>query len=284
MVLVLPRRRRCAARGRAALSQAHARSARSTARSPSSSERLNGEDGLGAIFPAMANSVMMFDALGYPADHPQRAIARTVGREASGRARATRPIASPACRRSGTPALVCHALLEVGGERAVAQVERGLDWLDAAAGARRARRLDRAAARSAARRLGLPIRQSALSRRRRHRGGGHGDGPRAERSPAATDFDAAIARAREWIVGMQSRNGGWGAFDADNELLLSQQHSVRRSRRAARSADRGRDRALPVDAGAARRDARPSPAVDARASIICAARSSPTAAGTAAGA
>src|SRR6185436_2267594 len=33
-------------------------------------ERLNGEDGLGAIFPAMANSVMMFDVLGYPRSHP----------------------------------------------------------------------------------------------------------------------------------------------------------------------------------------------------------------------
>src|SRR5262252_2035411 len=40
-------------------------------------ERLNGEDGLGAIFPAMANSVMMFDVLGYAEDHPLRAIART---------------------------------------------------------------------------------------------------------------------------------------------------------------------------------------------------------------
>ena len=39
-------------------------------------ERLNGEDGLGAIYPAMANSVMMFDALGYAPDHPDRAIAR----------------------------------------------------------------------------------------------------------------------------------------------------------------------------------------------------------------
>ena len=39
-------------------------------------ERLNGEDGLGAIFPAMANSVMMYDVLGYPPDHPHRAIAR----------------------------------------------------------------------------------------------------------------------------------------------------------------------------------------------------------------
>ncbi|WP_025885919.1 squalene--hopene cyclase [Asaia prunellae] len=28
----------------------------------------------------------------------------------------------------------------------------------------------------------------------------------------------AISRAREWIVGMQSSNGGWGAFDIDNDL------------------------------------------------------------------
>ncbi len=38
-------------------------------------ERLNGEDGLGAIYPAMANAVMMFDTLGYPPDHPHAAIA-----------------------------------------------------------------------------------------------------------------------------------------------------------------------------------------------------------------
>ncbi|MXV44208.1 squalene--hopene cyclase [Saccharibacter sp. 17.LH.SD] len=28
----------------------------------------------------------------------------------------------------------------------------------------------------------------------------------------------AIERAREWIIGMQSSNGGWGAFDIDNDL------------------------------------------------------------------
>lgn len=39
-------------------------------------ERLNGEDGLGAIFPAMANSVMMFDVLGLPRSHPDYATAR----------------------------------------------------------------------------------------------------------------------------------------------------------------------------------------------------------------
>src|SRR5438105_1909867 len=36
------------------------------------SERLNDDDGLGAIFPAMANSVMMFDALGYRETEPRR--------------------------------------------------------------------------------------------------------------------------------------------------------------------------------------------------------------------
>ncbi|OAG73588.1 squalene-hopene cyclase [Gluconobacter japonicus] len=30
----------------------------------------------------------------------------------------------------------------------------------------------------------------------------------------------AIERAREWIIGMQSTNGGWGAFDVDNNLEM----------------------------------------------------------------
>jgi squalene-hopene/tetraprenyl-beta-curcumene cyclase len=33
------------------------------------------------------------------------------------------------------------------------------------------------------------------------------------------EYSAALARAREWIVGMQSANGAWGAFDADNEYF-----------------------------------------------------------------
>ena len=38
--------------------------------------RLNGIDGFGGIFPAMANTVMAFDALGYPADDPDLAVAK----------------------------------------------------------------------------------------------------------------------------------------------------------------------------------------------------------------
>jgi squalene-hopene/tetraprenyl-beta-curcumene cyclase len=40
---------------------------------------------------------------------------------------------------------------------------------------------------------------------------------RARKDPEARfDFDETIARGREWIAGLQSKNGGWGAFDADN--------------------------------------------------------------------
>ena len=146
--------------------------------SPSSTERLNGEDGLGAIFPAMANSVMMFDALGYP---PRRPAARDRARRRSrscSSSRTTRPIASPASRRCGTrrsPATRCS---RSGGAEADGGRARGPRLAEAAAGARRRGRLDRAAARRAARRLGVPVRQPALSRSRRHRGRGDGDGPR----------------------------------------------------------------------------------------------------------
>src|SRR5260370_13197330 len=39
-------------------------------------ERLNGDAGLGAIYPPMANAGMMYEVLGKPADYPPRAIPR----------------------------------------------------------------------------------------------------------------------------------------------------------------------------------------------------------------
>jgi squalene-hopene/tetraprenyl-beta-curcumene cyclase len=44
-------------------------------------ERLNGDDGLGGIFPAMANTVMAFDRLGYPKDHPDLVTAKAAIRK-----------------------------------------------------------------------------------------------------------------------------------------------------------------------------------------------------------
>ncbi len=187
-------------------------------------ERLNGEDGLGAIFPAMANSVMMYAALGYPQDHPQRAIARqSIDKllvvhddEAY-----CQPCVSPIWDTG----LACHALLEAGGERLAAEVKRGLDWLvpmqvlDV--------RGDWIARRPALRPGGWAFQYAnphypdvddtavvAMAMDRLQGMTPPQDSPQ-ESLPA--DYRAAIARAREWIVGMQSENGAWGAFDADNE-------------------------------------------------------------------
>ena len=67
-------------------------------------ERLNGEDGLGAIYPAMANTVMMFDTLGYAPCPPARGDRLGRGAESCWSSPTPRPIASRACRRSGIPA------------------------------------------------------------------------------------------------------------------------------------------------------------------------------------
>jgi len=91
-------------------------------------EHLNGEDGIGAIFPAMVNNVLMFDTLGYPKDHPHAAIARLAVEKllvVTDKEAYCQPCYSPVWDTG----LTCHALLEVGGERALAQVDKSLEWL-----------------------------------------------------------------------------------------------------------------------------------------------------------
>ncbi len=91
-------------------------------------ERLNGEEGLGAIYPAMANAVLMYDALGYPPDHPHLVTARrsiekllVVGKDEA----YCQPCLSPVW----DTALTAHALLEAGGEAGGEPVRAALDWL-----------------------------------------------------------------------------------------------------------------------------------------------------------
>ena len=179
-------------------------------------ERLNGEDGLGAIFPAMANSVMMFDVLGYPRDHPEVVSARSsiekllVVKEHEAYCQ---PCVSPVW----DTALACQTLLEVGGDEVAKQAGKGLDWLkplqvlDVAG--------DWAEQRPAVRPGGWAFQYAnphypdlddtavvvmAMDR---------ADGRPDANTPR---FREAIDRGREWVVGLQSTNGGWGAFDADN--------------------------------------------------------------------
>ncbi|MDE2404926.1 MAG: squalene--hopene cyclase [Sphingomonadales bacterium] len=177
-------------------------------------ERLNGVDGLGAIYPAMANSVMMYDVLGYPEDHPHRAIAReSVERllvlkddEAY-----CQPCVSPVW----DTALAAHAMLEVGSEEAVARAHKALDWL-------RPRQV-------------LDVVGDWADQRPDVRPGGWAFQYNNDHYPDLDDTAVvvmamdraaglrgeadrhAIARATEWVEGLQSHDGGWGAFDADND-------------------------------------------------------------------
>ncbi|MFO1157611.1 MAG: squalene--hopene cyclase [Reyranellaceae bacterium] len=178
-------------------------------------DRLNGEDGLGAIYPAMANAVMMFDALGFPTDHPGYAAARRsidkllVVRDDEAYCQ---PCVSPVW----DTALASQAMLEVAEGEAVAAAERGLRWLQPL--------------------QELEVRGDWSERRPEVRPGGWAFQYRNAHYPDLDDtavvvmamdrarrqantgpgYDQAIARGVEWITGLQSGNGGWAAFDADN--------------------------------------------------------------------
>jgi squalene-hopene/tetraprenyl-beta-curcumene cyclase len=177
-------------------------------------ERLNGIDGLGAIYPAMENAAKMYAVLGYPPEHPHRAIARA-SLDKLLIVKDNEAYCQPCVSPVWDTALVCHALLEVGDERAVAQANKGLDWLKPL--------------------QVLDVKGDWIEQRPNVRPGGWAfqynnahypdlddtavvvmamDRARKTRGP---EFDQSIARGREWVVGLQSRDGGWGAFDADND-------------------------------------------------------------------
>jgi squalene-hopene/tetraprenyl-beta-curcumene cyclase len=177
-------------------------------------ERLNGEDGLGAIYPAMANSVMMYDALGYPPDHPDRAIAR-LSIDKLLVIKEDEAYCQPCVSPIWDTALTAHTLLEAGSERARASAQSGLDWLVP--------------------RQVLDVAGDWAEQRPNVRPGGwafqynNAHYPdlddtavvamamdRVQAGSHAHGFDASLRRAREWVLGLQSKNGGWAAFDADN--------------------------------------------------------------------
>jgi squalene-hopene/tetraprenyl-beta-curcumene cyclase len=172
-------------------------------------ERLNGEDGLGGIFPAMANSLMMYVALGYPLDHPHcqtaiGAVNKLLVR--GGDESYCQPCLSPVW----DTVLAGHALMDVGEETAPA-LRRAFDWL---AGKQA---LD-VVGDWAAQRPGLRPGGWAFQYENPH----YPDVDDTAAAGLALDrFDAEyyrapLDRAAEWIIGMQSKNGGWGSFDADN--------------------------------------------------------------------
>ena len=168
-------------------------------------ERLNGEDGLGAIFPAMANAVMAMEALGYPKDHPDLVTAKLSIKKllTPGEGKMfCQPCVSPIWDTS----LAVQAMQEAGGDDIAA-----CDWL-------KDRQILDVVGDWAVKRPGLRPGGWAFQYNNAH----YPDvddtavvGMALHRADGAR-YKEAIDRAAEWIVGMQSTNGGWGAFDVDN--------------------------------------------------------------------
>ena len=175
-------------------------------------ERLNGDDGLGAIFPAMANAVMAMDAMGYPKDHPdlvtaKASIKKLLSTPDKDGIRTCQPCLSPVWDTS----LATHALMEAGEDPGDETVKQACDWL-----------------------LGkqvLNVKGDWALKRPDLQPGGWAFQYENAHYPDVDDtavvgmmldragdpkYKQSIERAAQWVMGMQSTNGGWGAFDVDN--------------------------------------------------------------------
>ncbi len=179
-------------------------------------ERLNGEDGLGAIFPAMVNSLLVYDALGYSHDHPDYRTARG-SIEKLLAVKDDEAYCQPCLSPVWDTALSAHALMEVGDATAEAASDRALQWL------KPLQVLDTVGD-WASTRPGIRPGGWAFQYANPHYPDTDDtavvvmamDRTLGRAAQADDSYREAIARGREWVVGMQSKNGGWGAFDADN--------------------------------------------------------------------
>ncbi|MFT8243460.1 squalene--hopene cyclase [Roseomonas sp. BN140053] len=180
-------------------------------------ERLNGEDGLGGIYPAMANALIMYRCLGVPDSDP-RVVTAWKAVDGLVIEREDEALVQPCLSPVWDTALAAHALLETRDPQAEAAAAQGLRWLLP----RQVTEVvgDWAVTRPGLRPGGWAFQYNnphypdlddtaavvlALDRARDRADAG---------DPAA--IEAAIDRATEWVAGMQSRDGGWAAFDADN--------------------------------------------------------------------
>jgi len=180
-------------------------------------ERLNGDGGLGAIFPAMINAYEALDALGYSAGHPCRRSAKKALQDllvVQDHEAFCQPCNSPVW----DTALATLALQETeitSDETIATATGRALNWLkdqqllDAAGDWREHRPdllgggwafqfsnshypdLDDTSA------VAWPMCQ-------------------AEQNAQTGRYQFTIQRASNWIRGMQSSNGGFASFDVDN--------------------------------------------------------------------
>jgi squalene-hopene/tetraprenyl-beta-curcumene cyclase len=178
-------------------------------------ERLNGYDGLGAIFPAMVSAYEAMDLLGFPKDEPRRQVAL----EAIKRLlviKDDRAYCQPCVSPIWDTGLASLALQEVDkyeeDPQTRAQLKDALRWLAS-------KQLKDEPGDWQVKRPGLPGGGWAFQF-------GNSWYPDVDDSAVIAhamaqsedpEFDENLERAGVWIAGMQSSNGGYGAFDVDND-------------------------------------------------------------------
>jgi squalene-hopene/tetraprenyl-beta-curcumene cyclase len=173
-------------------------------------ERLNGTDGLGAIFPAMVNALEALACLGYPPDHPCRINAKKALENLlvlRGESAYCQPCVSPVW----DTALSILALMETSGSTDNEHALRALDWLKE--------------------RQVLDGKGDWRKDRPEIKAGGWAFQFNNPHYPDLDDtavvalamdrsrgeaYKESVRRAVDWICGMQSKSGGFAAFDVDN--------------------------------------------------------------------
>jgi squalene-hopene/tetraprenyl-beta-curcumene cyclase len=174
-------------------------------------ERLNGEDGLGAIFPAMVNALEVMTILGYPDDDPRRVTAKRALQKLLV-IEPTMAYCQPCVSPVWDTGLAALAMQETGDAAAVGAATRALDWLQTE------QILDEPG--------------DWRANRPGVEGGGwafqfaNGHYPDLDDTAVvawamhqahnSVDYTENVRRALNWLVGMQSSCGGFAAFDADN--------------------------------------------------------------------
>ncbi len=174
-------------------------------------ERLNGEDGLGAIFPAMVNALEALAVRGYPADDPRRLTAKKALEQLLV-VNASSAYCQPCISPVWDTGLAILAMQEVQSPAALAAAARGLGWLQArqlleAEGDWRMNRPALAGGGWAFQRANSyypDLDDTAVVAWAMHQSG--------ERER----YGYAVDRALDWLIGMQSSEGGFAAFDIDN--------------------------------------------------------------------
>jgi len=173
-------------------------------------ERLNGEDGLGAIFPAMVNAYEALDHLGYSKDHPARVTAKKA-LEKLLVIREDEAYCQPCVSPVWDTLLASCALYETKSDKAEKSIANAANWLIE-------NQLDHEPADWKQYKPNL-------------KGGGWPFQFRNDYYPDLDDtafaayalykidsvkYKKNILKAANWLKGMQSGNGGFAAFDEDN--------------------------------------------------------------------